>query len=218
MHGRNAAQLLLKSAQFNSFAIILILLKRQKTKGDKNPPYNLRLTRSTLQATPMKSKHFQLVLLLPLIISIALWFSFNKTVSSAPDVTLNTITGKQIVLKELRGKPVIITFWATDCPACIKEIPHLIDLYTHYHQQGLEIIAVAMSYDPPNHVITLTEDLQLPYNVALDLNGEIAHAFGNVQLTPSTFLISPQGLIVLQKTGAFDPEKMKNLIETLIKG
>jgi len=166
----------------------------------------------------MKIKHFRLLLLLSAIISTALLLSFNKTISSAPDVTLTTITGKKIALKELRGKPVIVTFWATDCPACIKEIPHLIDLYTHYHQQGLEIIAVAMAYDPPNHVITLTEDLQLPYNVALDLNAEIAHAFGDVQLTPSTFLIGPEGLIALQKTGAFDPAEMKTLIETMTKG
>jgi len=56
--------------------------------------------------------------------------------------------------------------------------------------QGLEIIAVAMYYDPPNHVITLAEDLQLPYHVALDLKAEHAHTFGDVQLIPSTFLIS----------------------------
>jgi peroxiredoxin len=136
----------------------------------------------------------------------------------APDVTFTTITGKKIALKDLRGKPAIITFWATDCPACIKEIPDLIDLHTHYHQQGLEIIAVAMYYDPPNHVITLTEDLQLPYHVALDLKAELAHAFGDVQLTPSTFLITPDGLIDLKKTGAIDPAEMKTRIETLTKG
>ena len=165
----------------------------------------------------MKIKHFYLALI-GVIITTTLWLGFNQTIASAPDVTLNTITGKQIALKALRGKPVIVTFWATDCPSCIKEIPHLLDLYARYHPQGLEIIAVAMAYDPPNHVIALTEDLQLPYNVALDLNSEIAHAFGNVQLTPSTFLISPKGLIALQKTGAFNPAEMKTLIETLTKG
>ena len=144
--------------------------------------------------------------------------AINLAPAKAPDVIFSTITGKKIALKDFRGKPVIVTFWATDCPACIKEIPHLIDLYTQYHQQGLEIIAVAMVYDPPNHVVTMTEDLQLPYNVALDLNAEIAHAFGDVHLTPSTFLISPDGLCALQKTGAFDPAEMKTRIETLLKG
>jgi len=142
----------------------------------------------------------------------------NRVSTKAPDVTFTTITGKKIALKELHGKPVIVTFWATDCPGCIKEIPHLIDLYSQYHQQGLEIIAVAMYYDPPNHVITMTEDLQLPYHVALDLQAEHAHAFGDVQLIPSTFLITPDGLIALKKTGAFDPAEIKTRIETLTKG
>ena len=136
----------------------------------------------------------------------------------APDVTFTTITGKKIALRELRGKPVIVTFWATDCPACVKEIPDLIDLYTQYHKQGLEIIAVAMYYDPPNHVVSMTEDRQLPYDVALDLKAEHAHAFGEVLLIPSTFLISPGGLIDLKITGAFDQAEMKTRIETLTKG
>jgi peroxiredoxin len=154
-------------------------------------------------------------------LSIALVFisinTMNRATTKAPDVTLTTISGKKITLKNLRGKPVIVTFWATDCPACIKEIPHLVDLYTQYHKQGLEIIAVAMYYDPPNHVVTMTKIQQLPYHVALDLTAELAHAFGSVQLTPSTFLISPDGLFALKKTGVFDPAEMKSRIETLLK-
>ena len=155
------------------------------------------------------------LLLVLVFISIA---TINRVSTRPPDVTFTTITGKKIALKDLRGKPVIVTFWATDCPACIKEIPHLIDLYTQYHKQGLEIIAVAMYYDPPNHVVTMTEDQQLPYNVALDLKAEHAHAFGDVQLIPSTFLISPDGLIDIKKTGAFDPAEIKTRIETLTLG
>ena len=144
--------------------------------------------------------------------------TFNRAATQAPDVTFTTITGEKIALKALRGKPVIVTFWATDCPGCIKEIPDLINLYTQYHKQGLEIIAVAMYYDPPNHVVSMTKDQQLPYNVALDLKAEHAHTFGDVQLIPSTFLITPDGLIALKKTGAFDPVEMKTRIEALIKG
>ena len=159
-----------------------------------------------------------------LLVSVLLVLAFisivaiNRVPTQAPDETFTTITGKKITLKALRGKPVIVTFWATDCPACIKEIPDLIDLYKQYHKQGLEIIAVAMYYDPPNHVVTMTEDRQLPYHVALDLQAEHAHAFGEVQLIPSTFLIGPDGLIDLKITGAFDPAEMKTRIETLTKG
>ena len=155
-------------------------------------------------------------------LSIALVFisivAINCVSTTAPDVTFTTITGKKIALKDLRGKPVIVAFWATDCPGCIKEIPRLIDLYTQYHAHGLEIIAVAMYYDPPDHVVAMTRDRQLPYNVSLDLKSEQAHAFGDVQLIPKTFLITPDGLIALKKTGAFDHAEMKTRIETLLKG
>lgn len=136
----------------------------------------------------------------------------------APETTFSTITGQKITLSELRGKPVIVTFWATDCASCIKEIPHLIELYQQYHPKGLEIIAVAMAYDPPNHVIDMTQALQLPYPVALDMQAENAHAFGDVSLTPTTFLIAPDGTIVLQKTGLFDLSEMKNQISIFTKG
>ena len=155
------------------------------------------------------------VLLVLTCISI---IAINRVPTQTPDLTFSTITGKKINLKELSGKPVIVTFWATDCPACIKEIPDLIDLYRQYHKQGLEIIAVAMYYDPPNHVIALTEALKLPYHVALDLAAEHARAFGDVQLIPSTFLINPDGSFALKKTGAFDPAEIKTHIQKLTKG
>jgi peroxiredoxin len=162
----------------------------------------------------------RLVLLVSLTLALAFISieAMSRFPAGTPDVAFTTITGKKIALKDLRGKPVVVTFWATDCPACMREIPHLVDLYAQYHKQGLEIIAIAMSYDPPNHVVTMTENQQLPYDVALDLTAELARSFGNVQLTPSTFLISPDGSFVLQKIGPFDIAEMKSRIELLLKG
>jgi peroxiredoxin len=162
----------------------------------------------------MKTNYRYFVLLLLLFISIGC----SNTITSAPDVTFTTLTGQKIALKELRGKPVIVTFWATDCPACIEEIPDLIDLYNQYHASGLEMIAVAMYYDPPNHVVDMTKAKQLPYNVALDLKSEHADAFGGIMFTPSTFLIAPNGSVVKKEIGLFDAAKMKTTIESLLKG
>jgi thiol-disulfide isomerase/thioredoxin len=136
----------------------------------------------------------------------------------APETSFSTLTGQKITLSELRGKPVMVTFWATDCASCIKEIPHLMALYQQYHEKGLEIIAVAMAYDPPNHVLELSKSLQLPYHVALDMQAENAHAFGDVSLTPTTFLIAPDGSVVLQKTGLLDLNEVKNQLSIFIKG
>lgn len=156
--------------------------------------------------------------LIPL--GIALIFSLKNYYSTAyaPDVSFSSITGEKIALKDLQNKPVIVTFWASDCPECLKEIPIFIDLYKQYHDKGLEIIAVAMAYDPPNHVIELKEKQNLPYTIALDLDAELAHAFSDVQATPTTFLINPQGVIDMKVLGAFNINELKTHIEYFIKG
>ncbi len=148
----------------------------------------------------------------------ALWLWYLSADRPAPDVTFTTITGKKIELAKLQGKPVIVSFWATDCASCIKEIPHFIELYNQFHSKGLEMIAVAMYYDPPSHVVSMTQAKQLPYDVALDLKAEHAFAFGQVQLTPTTFLISPAGQIVMQTIGEFDINKMKQQLKKLLQG
>lgn len=134
----------------------------------------------------------------------------------APDISFKTITNKTVQLKQLQGKVVLITFWATDCPSCLKEIPHLKSLYQDYHQRGLEIFAIASYYDPPNHVVDASKAYQIPYGIVLDLRMQLATAFGKVRLTPTTFLISPAGEIVYQITGSFDLEAMQTRIESFL--
>ena len=134
----------------------------------------------------------------------------------APDISLKTIEGKTIHLSELHGRPVLVNFWATTCPGCVKEMPHLVDLYNKYSPQGLEVIGVAMYYDPPNQVVSLSKARNIPYTIVLDVDGEAARAFDNVRLTPTSFLISPDGKIVQQKIGDLDIPQVEKLIETML--
>jgi len=164
----------------------------------------------------MKNKYlFSSLLLISLVLAALVLWPMDLP---APDVTFKTIYGKKIELNKLKGNPVIVTFWATDCASCIKEIPHLIDLYNEFHPQGLEIIAVAMYYDPPNHVVNISKAKQIPYDIALDLTAKHAFAFNQVELIPATFLISPKGNIIMQNTGLFDMSDMKQQIKNLITG
>jgi thiol-disulfide isomerase/thioredoxin len=166
----------------------------------------------------MTKRRLIIALLLLVAAATAIWFKSQtpKLPKIPPSVEFATITGERITLKQLRGKVVIVTFWATDCASCLKEIPHLIDLYTRYHTRGLEIIAVAMSYNPPNHVLDMAHAKQLPYPIALDLYGDNSHAFGDVSLTPSTFLIAPDGSLVWQTVGQFSLNDMKTRLVTLL--
>lgn len=149
------------------------------------------------------------------LITTGIWFWQTQTTLAAPNVIFKTIKGDSIDLASLKGKPVLVTFWATDCPGCIEEIPHLIKLHQQFSPQGLTIVAVAMDYDPPNQVLAMSAAKQLPYAVALDPSGSLAQSFGNVQLTPTSFLIDRNGLIVMQKTGVFELADMQQRLATL---
>lgn len=149
------------------------------------------------------------------IISSWLWFSGNG-LSNVPDVTFKTIDGHVLSTSQLRGKPYLVTFWATTCPGCIQEMPHLISLYDSMSSRGLEIIAVAMAYDPPNQVVQMAHDKHLPYPIALDIDGSIAKAFDNVMLTPTSFLVAPDGTILTRKIGNLDMDKLRQEIESIL--
>ncbi len=131
----------------------------------------------------------------------------------APPSSFTTLEGKTLTLDELRGKVVLVNFWATSCPGCVKEMPDMVEIYKQYKDRGFEIIAVAMSYDPPNYVQSFVQTRQLPFPVALDVNGEHARAFGNVQLTPTTFIIGKDGRILEQKLGEIDFVRLKALLD-----
>ena len=135
----------------------------------------------------------------------------------SPEITLLTIDGEELPLASLRGNPLLLTFWATSCPGCIKEMPHLIDLYEELSPQGLQIIGVAMSYDKPSHVLSMRKSRNIPYPVALDIHGAAAQAFGNVRLTPTSFLIAPDGRIIFQKIGEMDMPELRNNILTMLQ-
>ncbi len=145
-----------------------------------------------------------------------LWLSPGG-LKQAPELTFTSIEGETIPLASLRGRPVLVTFWATTCPGCMEEMPHLIELYHELHPQGLEIIGVAMAYDPPNQVLTVVEQRQVPYTIALDLKEQAAQAFGDVRLTPTTFLIAPDGRIVQQKIGELDLQRVRQEILAMLR-
>ncbi len=124
--------------------------------------------------------------------------------STAPQVNFATLSGEKLVTSDLRGKVLLVNFWATSCVACVKEMPRMVETYKKFSPRGYEMIAVAMSYDHPNQVADFAQRRALPFKVAVDGSGEIARSFGNVRVTPTTFLIDKRGRIVKRYLG--EPE------------
>ena len=166
----------------------------------------------------MKSRETLLSLFAAALLGVFAWVWLAPAgLKDSPDITLLTIDGEELQLASLRGQPLLLTFWATSCPGCIREMPHLIELYEELSPQGLEVIGVAMSYDKPSHVLSMRKARNIPYPVALDIHGAAAQAFGNVRLTPTSFLIAPDGRIIFQKIGEMDMPKLRNNILTMLQ-
>ena len=141
-----------------------------------------------------------------------LWLQ-STGLKQAPDITVVTTTGERIALAE----PLLVTFWATTCRSCMEEMPQLIELYHELSPRGLKVIGIAMSYDPPNRILAVQKSHNIPYTIALDIDAHAARAFGDVQLTPTTFLIAPDGRVVYQKTGSMDMDWVRNVILAMLK-
>lgn len=150
-----------------------------------------------------------------ILISAAVWF-IPTGLREAPPLAGQTLDGRTLTLEQLRGKPVLVTFWATSCPSCIEEMPHLVNLYRDLNPKGLEIIGVAMAYDPPEQVRALVKQREIPFPIVIDSQERIAQAFDNVRLTPTSVLISPQGRIVHYRLGLLDMPKLRDAIQEML--
>jgi peroxiredoxin len=142
-------------------------------------------------------------------------FSFVSLSSTkpAPHVTFTSVTGEKVSLQDLRGKVVMVNFWATSCTTCIKEMPAMVQTYNKYKDKGLDFVAVAMSYDPPNYVLNYAQTRNLPFKVALDTQGEVAKSFDDVKLTPTTYVIDKEGKIIKRYVGEPDFAALHELLE-----
>jgi peroxiredoxin len=130
----------------------------------------------------------------------------------APEVTFTTLDGQKISMQDLRGKTVLVNFWATDCPGCIKEMPDLIDTYQQYKDKNFVVIAVAMPYDPPAQVANYTKEKNLPFAVMHDGYGEMVKAFGDVNLTPTSFIFDAQGNRLQKIIGELNFAELRKLL------
>lgn len=156
-------------------------------------------------ANPNRSTWIKPAAIAALVLALAgVGYASLSSSVAAPDVTYISLDGQKISTQSLRGKVVMVNFWATSCVTCVKEMPQMVETYNKFKGQGLEFIAVAMDYDPPNYVLNFTETRKLPFKVAMDTSGAIAKSFGDVALTPTTFVIDKQGKIIKRYVG--EPE------------
>jgi peroxiredoxin len=135
---------------------------------------------------------------------------------AAPESDFVLLDGSVLRTADLRGKVTLVNFWATTCVTCVKEMPALVATHQKFAPRGYETVAVAMSYDPPAWVVNFAQSRQLPFKVALDNTGNIAKAWGDVRLTPTTYLVDKRGRIVKRYVGEPGMDALHALIEKLL--
>lgn len=130
----------------------------------------------------------------------------------APVVGGTTLAGQPVDVGAFAGRPYLVNFWATSCVTCVKEMPELIAVHREFSARGYQTIAVAMSYDRPDHLASFVKERELPFLVIHDKTGAWAQAYGDVSVTPTTFVVDSKGRIIKRYVGEPDFSQLRRLI------
>ncbi len=119
----------------------------------------------------------------------------------APDFQLPNLDGQIISLSDLRGKPVLINFWATWCPPCREEMPYLQQIYDEWSSKGLVLLTIDIG-ETPAQIKEFMQNNNLSLPVLLDATKSVAQRY-NITGIPTTFLIDKNGVIRAKIIGSF---------------
>lgn len=134
----------------------------------------------------------------------------------APDFELIDIEGNPVKLSDFRGKAVLLNFWATWCPPCRAEMPHMEKLYKKYKDEKFDIVAVNLTNTEKNSgdAKKFVEELGLTFTIPMDEKG-VAGAEYEVLAYPTSYFIDSDGVIRGKVLGALNEEYMEKEIRKL---
>ncbi|MFP3919059.1 TlpA disulfide reductase family protein [Lysinibacillus telephonicus] len=135
----------------------------------------------------------------------------------APDFTLKTLSGESYTLSDLKGKKVILNFWATWCPPCKEEMPHLQEYYEKYaEEENVEIIGVNLTYtDGSRETIQhFIDSYELTFPILLMEEDKLSSTY-QVLTIPSTFMIDSKGRIQHHIVGPLNQKALKKYASSL---
>ncbi|MEX3745423.1 MULTISPECIES: redoxin domain-containing protein [Lysinibacillus] len=140
-----------------------------------------------------------------------------------PDFTLTSLDGDEVTLSDLRGKKVVLNFWATWCPPCKAEMPHMQKYYEQYAKEdNVEIIAVNLTKDEHDFtvdekidtVMTFRDSFELTFPILLDQEREVSPQY-NIMTIPTTYFIDSKGYIQRAISGPMDTDMLKSYVDEL---
>ena len=187
----------------------------------------------TVSSPSPRKRRWEIVMLISLLAGIV-WTVFSRVPSAigaplssspspregflAPDFTLDTLQGEKVTLSHLRGKIVVVNFWATWCLPCRKETPALEKAYEQYEDSGMVILGVNLTdQDSVSDVESFVQEFKLTYPILLDRDGSVSNLY-QIEGLPTTFFINREGIIRTMIVGGPMSETfIRSKIETLLK-
>ena len=140
-------------------------------------------------------------------------FKEEKEWGNAPDFTLSQLENGEFILSSLKGKVIILDFWATRCPPCRKEIPGFVELYKKYKDKGLEIVGVCL--EGKATIKPFAEKMGMNY-ILVFADQKISHKYGGIRYIPTTFIIDQQGDIAKKHVGYVSKEVFEEEIKKML--
>jgi peroxiredoxin len=133
----------------------------------------------------------------------------------APDFAYSTADGNKIQLSKLKGKVVVVNFWATWCGPCRAEIPGFLDVYTKYKSRGLEIVGISLDEEGWKVVTPFVNRYKINYPVVIG-DGKVARDYGNIDAIPTSFIVDKSGNIVDHHIGYLSKQDLEKRIQSLL--
>ena len=155
------------------------------------------------------------VFALVLVVVVAVGVSFAQKSKSAPNFKLKSHDGTVVELAKLKGKVVVVNFWATWCGPCRREIPGFMEVHDQFKDKGVVIVGVSLDQEGWEVVQPYVERTKMNYPVVVG-DGALADAYGGINGIPATFIVDKKGNIVRKHVGYMSKSDLEGIVKSLL--
>lgn len=149
------------------------------------------------------------------LLALAVFGINSSFAQKAPNFKLKSHDGKVVELAKLKGKVVVVNFWATWCGPCRKEIPGFLEVYKQYKDKGLEIVGVSLDEEGWDVVRPYVDRAKMNYPVVIG-DGDLANAYGGIEAIPATFIVDKKGNIAKKHVGYLSKVDFEAIVRSLL--
>ena len=164
----------------------------------------------------MSKKTRALILIVSLVITMGSYVAtLPPTENLSKFSAFDLKTGDVVDIASYEGEPMLITFWSTDCPYCMKEVPTINQIHNQYKDKGLKVLGIVPKKDNLKIAQKVAKQKGMGYPSLYDKHGNVAKAMNNTGLMPHTVLVSKSGEILMNKLGMFSKEDIEDKLDSM---